>query len=531
MTFASNRIDVGVQIGPYLVERRLGQTVASTVYVVRDQGGGRVVLRVVKADVVTSILRTRLKREVRALASVKHPGIVHVHGVGEHAGLPWVATSYVHGTDLARVLDERGPLPLDVALRHAVQAAEALVVAHGAGVVHRDLMPRNLLLTSEGRIVLVDFGFSPRSPNDESSTGVRNPLAGASAYAAPEQLEHGLADERSDVWALGCVLYEMVVGVAPFGKGGSATVSAILRDEPPFPSHVAAGVVHIVNACVRKNSFARIATARELLAMLRDALDDSRVVPAIETERASVRPSVQPGFPSGVIPPPPRLPSMSLPSGSPRSNSAAPTSRPPSSDTRVAVARGRIKGTAVRAGIAWFASIHGDPGLTRVVDLASPELRAILSPKDPVFGLIASGWYETQLVGELVELIERVAAPTDPMAFGASVGDAIARDNVNGVHRALFRLVTSPVLLEANAQRVWRTYVDEGTLSVRIRTPSSFDARVRGWSHHHPSVCRTLRAMLESALREVGYAALVLARKQCVAVGDPQCVFGGTWAG
>ena len=161
--------------------------------------------------------------------------------------------------------------------------------------------------------------------------------------------------------------------------------------------------------------------------------------------------------------------------------------------------------------------------------MASPELRAVLRPHLPVFGLIASGWYDTQIVGELVELIERVACPVDPIAFRSSVGDAIAHENVGGIHRALFRLVASPSLLEANSQRVWRTYVDEGTLSVRIQALGSFDARVRGWSRHHPSVCRTMRAMLESSLSGVGYTALVLERTQCVALGDTQCSFSGKW--
>jgi serine/threonine protein kinase len=525
---ASLRIDTGVRIGSYLVERRLGQSRSSTLYVARDQVGVRVVLRLVHPDVATSTARARLKREARALSAIDHPGIARLHGIGEHEGMPWLAIAYVRGTDLERVLDERGPLPIDTALRHTIQAAEALAAAHEAGVIHRDLKPANIVLTQEGRVVLVDFGIAPRveDSDDDPKTGVHEPFAGISAYASPEQIEHGLADERSDVWALGCVLYKMVVGAPPFGEGGSATAAAILRDEPEFASNVPPMIVHIANACMRKNSFARIATSRELLVLLRDALDDSR---SERPERASPRPSIRPGFPvSGIIPPPPRVPSVSFPSSSSRS-SAVPTPRPPSSSTRVATARGRIKGAAIRAGIAKFAQVYGSAALARVVELASPELRAMLRPKDSVFGLIASGWYETQLVGELVELMERVASPMDPTAFGSSLGDAIALDNVGGVHRALFRLVASPSLLEANAQRVWRTYVDEGTLSVRLRGAEMFDARVRGWTRHHPSVCRTLRAMLESSLRTVGYAGLVLARTQCVGLGDPLCIFCGTW--
>jgi len=206
-----------------------------------------------------------------------------------------------------------------------------------------------------------------------------------------------------------------------------------------------------------------------------------------------------------------------------------PAGRLSSSTMRVAVSRGRIKGTAVRAGVAWFGEMYGDAALERVVELASPELRALLRPGDPVFGLIASGWYDTLLIGELLELVEHVAAPADPIAFGGRVAEAIARDNVGGVYRALFRLVASPPLLEANAQRVWHTYIDEGTMNVSLGASGSFEARVRGWSRHHPAVCRMLRAMLESLLRAVGYTALVVERTQCAGLGDPCCVFEGSW--
>jgi hypothetical protein len=196
---------------------------------------------------------------------------------------------------------------------------------------------------------------------------------------------------------------------------------------------------------------------------------------------------------------------------------------------RAAVAPGHIKGTAVRAGIVWFSENYGEPGLTRVQELASPELASMLRPNDPALGIIASGWYDTHLVGELLGLLERVASPADTVAFGAKVANAIAKDNVGGVYRALFRLIASPPLLEANAQRVWRTYVDEGTLAVKLLGKGAFEARVRGWTRHHPDVCRILRAMIESLLRAIGYTGLVVERSQCVGQGDPMCVFDGTW--
>ena len=179
--------------------------------------------------------------------------------------------------------------------------------------------------------------------------------------------------------------------------------------------------------------------------------------------------------------------------------------------------------------MAWFGETYGEPGLSRVVEMSSPGLAQMLRKDDFAFGIIASGWYETALVGELLALIEDVASPADPDAFAAKVAEAIARDNVNGVYRALFRLVASPPLLEANSQRVWRTYVDEGTLTVSLKGPGAFEARVRGWTHHDGVVCRMISFMIERLLRAVGYPGLVVERTQCVSDGDPHCTFEGNW--
>jgi hypothetical protein len=163
--------------------------------------------------------------------------------------------------------------------------------------------------------------------------------------------------------------------------------------------------------------------------------------------------------------------------------------------------------------------------MARVVDLASPELRGLLRPGDPASGIMASAWYDTLRVGELLDTLERVAAPTEPSEFCSRVGEALARDNVNGVYRALFRLIASPALIEANAQRIWQTYVDEGTLTVRLSGQRAFEAKIRGWSRHHPTVCRTVLPAIEHVLREVGYRGVSVARTRCVARGDGLCEF------
>ncbi len=484
----------------------------SVLYLALDDAGERVVVKMLRPDLVTSTTRARLQREARALAAVEHPGVVRVHGAGEHEGAPWIAMDYVRGTDLKRILTDRGALPIETAVLHAVQATEALDAAHAAGVIHRDLKPSNILVTPEGRVVLVDFGIAKRraEPRDGDVLTSAHEVLGTPAYLSPEQLEHGLADERSDVWAMGCVLYEMVVGAPPFGRGDGATTAAILRDEPRMPPSVPPTLAQIIGACLRKSSFARVASARELLAMLRDAHVEAR------TKRPSMRP-IAAASPSS----PPRV-AVS------RASSAPVGGRPPATRT-AAASRGRIKGTAIRAGVAWFAATYGDAGVSQVVPLATPDLAAVLRTEDPAFGLIASGWYETGLVGELLEVLERIASSPEPAAFQSKLADAIAEDNVHGIYRVLFRLVSSPALLEANAQRVWRTYVDEGTLSVSLRGQGAFAAVVRGWAHHHPAVCLMIRAMIERLLRAVGYRGLVVERTGCIDQGDPHCMYAGIW--
>ncbi len=487
-------------------------------YVARTGSGARVVLKMLSVDGATPAARGRLLRDLRALAAVEQRNVVRIDATGEHQGTPWVAMEYIQGTDVARVLAERAALPIEVALGYAIQAADGVAAAHGAGLLHGALRPSKLLLAPDGRIIVVDFGIPGQS---------------SLAYLSPEQIEHGVVDARSDVWSLGCVLFEMLTGEPPFGRGGSATASAILRDEPSFPPDVPAPAAAVVYACLRKSSFARIGSARELVGLMRDALDGpdpssqpGREPHASSSRRKSARPVVR-----ASAPPPP---SASHVQSAPRISTvpSRPPSIPPSwapNGARVPALRGRVKGTAVRAGLAWFNDSYGGPATARVGELASEELHATLRFGDPALGIMPSGWYDTQMIGELLIAMERAVSPADPDAFIARLAEAIARDNVKGVYRSLFRLVASPSLLEANAQRVWRTYVDEGTLSVHLLSPISFDARVRGWSRHHIAVCRLLRPLLEHLLRAIGYTALVVERTECVSDGASQCSFEGSW--
>ena len=543
MTTSLARIDPGSVIGPYVVERRLAQGGMSVLYLAHDPQLRRdAVLKMVPDDLATGATRARLLREARSLAALDHPGIVRIYGTGDHQGTPWIAMEYVRGVDLKRVITEGGPTFPEKALRWIAQAAEALSFAHEAGVIHRDLKPSNLLLMPDEQIKIVDFGIAKRRAESGGDvlTSQREVL-GTPAYLSPEQLEHGLADERSDIWALGCVLYELCVGGPPFGRGGSAsTVAAILRDEPVFPTHLPSGVAHVVTSCLRKSSFARIGSARELLALTRDVMDgvmdETAASSALSSRQTSVTP---PPFRQSDIPPTKpgsssRIPipigtSTSSNSRRPASSSISARTTTPSTQPLALAQVGRIKGTAIRAGLTWFASTHGQRGLERVYDLASPELRSILRVDDPAFGIIASGWYDTQRIGELLEHLERVADPEALEAHTDALTAAIAKDNVGGIYRSLFRLISSPTMLEAHAQRIWRTYLDEGTLAAKVPTPGKILIEICGWQHHQPTVCRVVGFMMQNVLRAIGYTALIVERTECVAEGGSCCAFDGMY--
>ena len=235
-------------------------------------------------------------------------------------GRLWIATEYVPGTDLGRLVAERGPQILEVAVPDLIQATEGLAAAHAAGVVHRDLTPGKLRVTRDGdQIVVVGFGIATHRPDMRDASDSSEPVADT-PYVAPEQIEHDLADERSDVWALGCVLYELCAAEPPFGRSGPDMTAAILRDEPRWSDRVTGPLMHVISACLRKSSFARIGSARELLGLLRDLADvphglqlgaaADRVQSS--SRRASVRPSVRPSAPPAPAArpsSPPRMPS------------------------------------------------------------------------------------------------------------------------------------------------------------------------------------------------------------------------------
>jgi serine/threonine-protein kinase len=242
----------GTRIGPYEIVSMVGAGGMGEVYRAHDARLGRhVALKILKTVFASDPERiARFDREARTLAALNHPHIGAIYGVEETDGLRALALEFVDGDTLADRI-ARGPIPLEEALPIAGQIAEALRAAHEHGIIHRDLKPANIKVTSEGVVKVLDFGLakladapvSAARASPSLSATLTSPagmtqaslLLGTAAYVAPEQARGTPADKRSDIWAFGCVLYEMLTGKRAFdGEGVTETLATVLKHEPDW---------------------------------------------------------------------------------------------------------------------------------------------------------------------------------------------------------------------------------------------------------------------------------------------------------
>ncbi len=229
----------GAQLAGYRIESLLGRGGMGAVYLATDERLGRkVALKILTPALADdAAFRDRFVAESRVAASLDHPNVVPVFEAGEVDGRLFIAMRYVDGTDLARLIEDRGPLPLDLALRVVEQVAGALDAAHAAGLVHRDVKPGNVLLTdTEGGVhaYLVDFGLTKQVGGGAANMTRTGQFVGSIEYVAPEQIEGRGVDARTDVYALGCLAYECLAGVPPFHRTSEmATLTAHIKDPPP----------------------------------------------------------------------------------------------------------------------------------------------------------------------------------------------------------------------------------------------------------------------------------------------------------
>ena len=280
----------GTTLGPYAVTAKIGEGGMGEVYRARDTKLDRdVALKVLPEAFTADPDRlARFEREAKVLASLNHPNIGSIYGLEEAEGVKALVLELVEGPTLADRI-KRGAIPFDEALPIAKQIAEALEAAHEQGVIHRDLKPANIKVKDDGTVKVLDFGLakalgpdsdgSPsESPTQTAAAATRTGvLMGTAAYMSPEQARAESVDRRSDVWAFGCVLFEMLTGTCPFaGKGASETLANVLKGEPDWgglPGNTPALVRRLLRRCLDKERKERLQHIGDARVDIRDALD------------------------------------------------------------------------------------------------------------------------------------------------------------------------------------------------------------------------------------------------------------------
>jgi eukaryotic-like serine/threonine-protein kinase len=273
---------IGELIGHYRIESLIGVGGMGEVYLARDERlGRRVALKFLPERLTADKMQlSRFESEARAASALNHPNILTVYEIGTDGDRQFIATEFIEGLTLRASLADGGMNSCD-ALGIAVQVASALTAAHEAGVVHRDIKPENIMLRPDGYAKVLDFGIAkltearPTSEHHElATTGTLQTrpglVLGTARYMSPEQARGQKVDARSDIWSLGAVLYEMVVGIAPFtGETPSDCIASILTKEPSPLSGVLPDVPlkleEILQKALRKDRDERYQTARELL--------------------------------------------------------------------------------------------------------------------------------------------------------------------------------------------------------------------------------------------------------------------------
>ena len=300
----------GARLGPYEIVAPIGAGGMGEVYRARDSKLNRdVAIKVLPEALAREPERlARFEREAQALAALNHPHIAHIHGFDDSTGVPALVMELVEGPTLAdRIAD--GPIPLDEALPIARQIAEALEAAHEKGIIHRDLKPANIKVREDGTVKVLDFGLA-KAMDLESSTSAAAGLAnsptitspaamtaagvilGTAAYMSPEQARGKSVNAQTDLWAFGCVLYEMLAGRRAFpGESVMDTLSAVVSQDPAWealPPITPAAVRRLLRRCLMKDRKQRLASASDARLEIEDALSPTAST-ATETQLPAAR--------------------------------------------------------------------------------------------------------------------------------------------------------------------------------------------------------------------------------------------------
>ena len=261
--------NIRVLNGRYELESRLGEGGMATVFGGSDRLLGRkVAVKVLSRHYARDkTFVERFRREAQAAAGLNHPNVVSVFDTGSDNGVHYIVMEHVDGRTLADVLRQEGALPPDRAAEIAVHVCRALSSAHEKRMVHRDVKPGNVLLTPDGTVKVTDFGIA-RIPSGEPLTATGS-VMGTASYLSPEQATGGRIDARSDIYSLGCVLYEMLTGKPPFdGKSAVSIAYKHVGEEPTAPSAVnpavPAGLEAVVAKAMAKDPADRYQSADEM---------------------------------------------------------------------------------------------------------------------------------------------------------------------------------------------------------------------------------------------------------------------------
>jgi Tol biopolymer transport system component len=320
----------GERVGPYEIAGVLGRGGMGRVYRARHPTLDRdVALKVLHGAAGSESVQRRLRREARLLASLSHPNVAAVYDLLFVDGRPYLVLELVEGETLGERIS-RGPLETAELVAVAGHVADALAEAHGSGIVHRDLKPSNVMLGPGGRVKVLDFGLAKtsgearrgREDADAIATTAPGTVLGTPAYMSPEQARGQSVDQRTDVWAFGCLLYEMLTGRRAFlGETTSDVLAAVLRDPPDWsriPTDAPPALARLVQACLEKDPERRIADMRAPQAVLRELTRRPGPARPQRRRRLGLAAAGLAAFVAGVIahralPRPPRVPRLAKP--------------------------------------------------------------------------------------------------------------------------------------------------------------------------------------------------------------------------
>jgi len=302
-------IAVGTRLGSYEVVAQIGAGGMGEVYEAHDTKLGRdVAIKVLPEAFAHDPQRlSRFQREAKLLASLNHPNIATIHGLEESQGTHYLVMELVPGETLQQRIRRDGAVPVEEALEIAKQMAEALEAAHEKNIIHRDLKPANVKATPEGKVKVLDFGLAKAFEGEESGSDPMNSptlsqaatlqgvILGTAAYMSPEQARGKAVDKRTDIWAFGAVLYELLTGKQAFtGEGTTEILAAVMMKEPAFdalPGNTPASIRVLLQRCLQKDKTLRMRDAGDARIEIHEALaapKDAGATPTVSAPRSTL---------------------------------------------------------------------------------------------------------------------------------------------------------------------------------------------------------------------------------------------------